>query len=318
MLVLKDLSIEIPGTNMHYIDLDSYGEPSEESALVYGYNNLHSNDLFDRIKSYKRKIYFNVTMPTEFCSDQNIYLDDKFDEIYTICPYSASWLNSVKDTDKYRFIWYPLDEKYTPPPQEKIFDVCYHGGIHGSKYVDMLNIISSFKYRYMTMTHGINQLTQSRVPLATDTNLSNEEKMLRISQCKISICFNNFLVRDERDLANIKSQPKWETNEAFRLAESSRMCPQIKSRVNEAAACNTLNLVEKDAWNVIEHFYEPDRHFLYFEDITDLQEKIFDISVNWDNYKHIAASAREHFVNNYTTERLYNRIKNNEDSSNWL
>ena len=315
MLVLKDLSLEIPGTNMHYIGLDEYSQPSEETVLLYGHHNLYSNKLFDEIKDFKRKIYFNVTMPTEFYSDHSIYLDDKFDEIYTICPYSVEWLNNIKDTDKYKFIWYPLDEKYMPPPQDKIFDVCYHGGIHGSKYIDMLKVMSDFNYRYMTMTHGINGLTQQYLQFATDTDLTHEDKLLRVAQCKISICFNSLPLTDGH-IDHIQLQPDWETNETFRLAESSHSCPQIKSRLNEAAASKTLNLVEKDSWNVIEHFYEPDKHFIYFEDLDDLQQKIFEITMDWDNYKQIAEEAHNHFLNNYTTKILYDRIKKNEDGSN--
>jgi len=85
--------------------------------------------------------------------------------------------------------------------------------------------------------------------------------------------------------------------------------PQIKSRFNEAAAAKTLNLVERDPWNVIEHFYEPNKHFIYFDDLNDLEEKIFEISVDWESYKHIAEEAHDHFINNYTTRHLYNRIK---------
>ena len=67
---------------------------------------------------------------------------------------------------------------------------------------------------------------------------------------------------------------------------------------------------------MIEHFYEPDKHFIYFEDLDDLQQKIFEITMDWDNYKQIAEEAHNHFLNNYTTKILYDRIKKNEDGSN--
>ena len=59
MLVLKDLSIEIPGTNMHYVDIDKYSSPSDDIVLLYGYNNLHSNQLFDKIKDFKKTQRFS-------------------------------------------------------------------------------------------------------------------------------------------------------------------------------------------------------------------------------------------------------------------
>lgn len=308
MIVLRDLSMEISGTNMHHVGLNSFSDHSDKEALLYGFNSLFSNDLFDTIDHYERKIFLNVTMPTEFFGDHDIYLDDKFDEIYTICPYSAKWLNDVKGTDKYKFVWYPLDEKYLPVSQDKPFDVCYHGGVHGEKYFKMLKIISAFNYRYMTMTHGINGLTQQCLPFATDIDLTHEDKLLRISQCKISICFNSLPLTD-RHIEFMKLQPNWEANRAFQHAESTGTCPQIKSRLNEAAACKTLNLVERDPWNVVEYFYEPEKHFIYFEDLEDLQQKIFEISADWNSYKHIAEGAYNHFVAHYTTKALYDKIK---------
>jgi len=317
MLVLKDLSLEIPGTNMHHIGLDAFSQPDEETVLLYGFNNLLSNDLFETIKHYKRKIYFNVTMPTEFCSYHDISLDDKFDQIYTICPYSVKWLNKIKNTDKYKFIWYPFQPNYTmDQAHNKPYDVCYHGGIHGKKYINMLKILSRFNYRYMSMTHGINSLTQQHLSFATETDLTHQQKIDVVAECKMSVCFNNFSVRAEHnDLQKIRSQPEWRYNEAFKASEILGLCPQIKSRFNEAAACKTLNLVERDPWNVVEYFYEPEKHFVYFDDLNDLQEKIFEISTSWDSYQHIAEEAHTHFLNNYTTEILYNRIKNNENHS---
>ena len=309
MLVLKDLSLEIPGTNTHYIGFDEYSQPSEDTVLLFGFNNLHSNKLFNEIKDFKRKIYFNVTMPTEFGGDHDISLDDKFDEIYTICPYSVEWLNEVKNTDKYKLAWYPFDPIGVDDAvgYNKTHDVCYHGGIHGNKYVEMLQVIGKFNYRFMSMTHGINNLTQQNLGFATDTDLSHWSKIDVISKCKMSVCFNNYPFRG--NIGALKSRPSWELNKAFQLIESHGLCPQIKSRLNEAAATKTLNLVERDPWNVVEHFYEPDKHFIYFDGLNDLEQKIFEISTNWEDYKHIADAANKHFLCNYTTSRLYNHIK---------
>ena len=87
--------------------------------------------------------------------------------------------------------------------------------------------------------------------------------------------------------------------------------------MNEAAACRTLNLVEEDHWNIAEKFYEPQKHFVYYNK-ENLSDKSLEIQDNWREYKVVAEAAHEHFINNYTTEKLYNRIKNNENDSNWI
>lgn len=310
MLILKDLSIEIPGTNTHFLKLDEMSSDSEHTALLYGYSNLENSTLFDKIKGYKRKVYLNVTMPTEFCSDQKTFADDKFDEVYTICPYSVKWLNEIKGYNKYKLTCYPFNENDRQGKSEKKYDVCYHGGLHSEKHVKMLETFQKFNYRYMSMTHGINELTSRFINYTTDRNLTNSEKLQRISESKISVCYNNFPVRNNSDLNNIKSRPNWRSNEAFKKAETDLVCPQFKSRVNEAAICGTLNLIERDSWNVIEHFYEPDKHFVYF-DRDSLEERISDILNNWASYEYMIDAARLH-SRRYSSQQLCKNIRSRE------
>ena len=313
MKIINNLKVEIPGTNTHYFHLEDYSVNTKDSVLIYGYDTLeHPPDL----SSYKKNTYLNVTMPTEFCSNQSIYADDLFDEIYTICPYSCDWLNELKNTNKYKCVWYPFNSKYIPAEKKKIYDVCYHGGIHGAKYSDMLNIISQFNYRFMSMTHSINPYTQKHLSYATDTNLTHQQKMDLITQTKISICYNNFRVRDSQDEYHIKSKPNWSRNKAFSEVGKSNIIPQIKSRFIEACVARTLNLVERDPWNIIEKWYEPDKHFVYFDSNSELQDKISEILSNWDDYNTIIDNAYNFSVTNYMCDNLIRRIKN-EDINNW-
>ena len=67
--------------------------------------------------------------------------------------------------------------------------------MHGAKYTEILNELLFFNYRYMTMTHGINGLTQQCIPFATDLNLTNDEKLERIAQCKMSVIMEECTVR---------------------------------------------------------------------------------------------------------------------------
>jgi hypothetical protein len=309
MIVIKDLSAEIPGTNTHYFDFDHLGKPNGNICLYYGYNNLFNSNI--PFTNDTKNIYFNVTMPTEFFSDQDIYLDDKFDKIYTICPYSVDWLNELKQTDKYHCIWYPFNSNHIPFHMfnhDKKFDICYHGGIHGIKYIEMLEIIKKFNYRYMSMTHGINPLTQNLLSgFATDLNLDNSEKLIRIAQCKISVCYNN-LPTDDRHIANATRLSDWEKNLAFKHLHDLRIAPQLKSRFIEAAMCKTLNLVEYDSWNVIEKWYEPDKDFIYFNGNDNLQSTIEWALNNWEQMQIIIENAYKK-SQQYSCQTLFERIK---------
>jgi hypothetical protein len=310
MRVIKDLSIEIPGTNTHYFKLDELSKDDGENVLLYGYVNLENDNNFNIVRDHKRKTYLNVTMPTEFCSSQPTNSDDKFDEIYGICPYTTKWLNEIKGVDKYRTTFYPFNELDIPKNTDKKYDVIYHGGIHGEKYTKMLDVMRKFNYRFASQTHGINGLTSQNLKYATNTNLTNQEKLNLISECKISICFNTFDIRNQSDIDNIKNRTDWNKNEAFKHIDDLMMAPQFKSRCNEAAFSKTLNLVKRDPWNLIEHYYETDE-FIYFDSFEDLEEKIREITNNWDKYSLIVEKAYIKSLN-YTTEKMYNMIKNKE------
>jgi spore maturation protein CgeB len=84
--------------------------------------------------------------------------------------------------------------------------------------------------------------------------------------------------------------------------------PQFKTRMVEAAACKTLMLMYKDNWNVIEEWFEPNKHFLYWETFEELESLIKDVSNNYEKYWHIVEAANEH-VQQYSIENLMNKIK---------
>ena len=315
MKVLKDLRVEIPGTNTHYFNFDELSDNKDcDTLFIYGYENLLNNSNDKEIKKYKKKIYFNVTMPTEFCSPQPTDADDKFDAIYTICPYSVEWLNKIKNTNKYKLAFYPFNSKDIPEPQEKIYDVCYHGGIHGPDYHTMLDIIELFNYRYMSITTGINSLTQYNLYRATNINLTHQDKLKVVAQSKISICYNTFDIY-KHNVEYIKSRKDWDQNYAFAFIDGIKKAPQFKSRFNEAAACRTLNLIKKDPWNVVERYYTPDEDFIYFNSNEELESKIKDILNNWGDYQQIIENAYQKSLS-YTTEKLFNFIQSENNGIN--
>ena len=311
MRIIENLSVEIPGTNTHYFDLSEFSNPTSKHSLYLGYSFLENQTNLNVSEDQGRVVYFNVTMPTEFCSPQPTDADKNFDEVWTICPYSVDWLNEISNTEKYKLAFYPINKSSFPEQSEKKYDVIYHGGLHGEKYVAMLNDMRGFNYRYASLSHGINGLTQKNLKHATDLNLSNDEKFKLISECKISIAHNTFEVRNVNDFNNIKSRTDWQKNEAWKHVEDLGIVPQFKSRVNEAAASRTLNLVKKDPWNVIEYYYRPDEDFVYYENDEDLRYTIKSILSNWDDYKPIVDNAYNKVVR-YTTDNLVKDIRENK------
>jgi hypothetical protein len=315
---MKNVSAEVPDANTHHFKLEEESNNCSNNALAYGYNSTSDANIQKIFLKYKRKIYFNNYSPTEFAQacDHNgktpIVYEDFFDEVYSICPYTNKWLNSLGFDRKYRDIFYPFNEKLIPKPTIKEYDVIYHGGIHGQEHLDCLEIMSRFNYRYCSMTHSINPLTQRCLRYATNTDLPFQEKINLVAKTKISICYNFAHIRPEH-IPNIKSWPKWDENEAFTEVDKWNIMPQFKTRMHEAAISKTLNLVLYDKWNIAEKYYKPNEEFIYFYNKNDLIDKIEDIVKNWDNYVPIVEKAYERSLN-YTTKKF---IKTIEENSEW-
>lgn len=313
MLILEDLSAEVADTNAYHWNLKDLSASSADTILTYGYNASSNQDFHKQYADFKRKIFFNNWAPCEFAQSKDhnnktaLDYDAFYDEIYSICPYSCEWLNNLNLGRDYKPIFYPFNKKIIPQQQSKIYDVIYHGGIHGIEHLNCLFVMSTFNYRYATMTHSINSQTMQCLPYATNTNLKFQEKINLIAQTKISICYNFVHVLPQH-IPIIESQPNWKQNKAFSEVGKWNIMPQFKTRAHEAAISRTLNLVQRDPWNIMEDYYEPEKEFLYFNNEVDLREKIKDIVDNWDSYQEIVENAYKKAMH-YTTDKFVDIIK---------
>ena len=199
-----------------------------------------------------------------------IQAEEHFDYVLTICP--VAWRNLNLSNAKY-IAFYPFLKKLFLQNQKK-YDVIYHGGIHGREHIMAIKVMRSFNYRFTSLDYGINPLTRKYLKYATDINLDFQEKITRISESKISICFNIIHV-SFRILKTLKSTIKillGQNSNSLKLVDIFKnypwigTLPQFKTRMHEAAISKTINLVYKDAWNVAEFYYEPNVEFIYFQD----------------------------------------------------
>jgi hypothetical protein len=153
-------------------------------------------------------------------------------------------------------------------------------------------------------------VSHNPVKYVTDYHVSYLDKLKINSQCKISVVANLLHISNPQlaleQANNIKRLPDWELNEAFKLIDYGFM-PQIKNRVIEAAATKSLVLVLKDDWNVIENFYTPDVHFLYFDNMNALKDKINECLSNWEYCEKIINNMFTYYMENYTMELFYKR-----------
>lgn len=310
MLIVKDMAGETPDGVNFYLNIDKHEVPSTNDVLMQGINCTWNFDIQNKYKDFESRKLLNLWQPCEFVFPQNEIGEDAlqqtkyFTKVYTICPYSAKWMNKMLGDEKHEAIFYPFGDDVIPERQEKIYDVVYFGGIHGIDHAECLQQISKFNYRFISQ--------QSYPPpyTPTDFNVSFKEKLDIVAKTKISVCYN-MLHFQEHHQYGIKQYDKWWENEAFAYMGDYGRAPQFKQRVHESAFSRTLILCKRDYWNLIEYYYEPNVDFIYFNDNSELEGLIRDILHNYKDYEKMIENAYNKSLN-YTSKNLYEHIKNNK------
>ena len=310
MLIVKDMAGETPDGVNFYLNIDKHEVPSTNDVLMQGINCTWNFDIQNKYKDFESRKLLNLWQPCEFVFPQNEIGEDAlqqtkyFTKVYTICPYSAKWMNKMLGDEKHEAIFYPFGDDVIPERQEKIYDVVYFGGIHGIDHAECLQQISKFNYRFISQ--------QSYPPpyTPTDFNVSFKEKLDIVAKTKISVCYN-MLHFQEHHQYGIKQYDKWWENEAFAYMDDYGRAPQFKQRVHESAFSRTLILCKRDYWNLIEYYYEPNVDFIYFNDNSELEGLIRDILHNYKDYEKMIENAYNKSLN-YTSKNLYEHIKNNK------
>jgi len=298
MRLLKDLSVEIFDTNSNHWNFESY-EKDDQNILAVGYNWVSKDIDLKKNNENTRIALFNNWAPCEYAQRDiqkgidAIHMEDKFDFILTICPYTAKWRNFNSSDKKYIYAFYPYSTHLIPAKLKKKYDVIYHGGIHGKEHLMAMRVMMDFNYRYISLDYGINSLTRRYLRYATDINLPFRDKIERIAETKISICFNLIHVSYKHfmNINTYRSILKENSNffDGLKLKGILKnypwigVLPQFKTRIHEAAISRCINLVYNDGWNVVEDYYEANKEFIYFNNEQDLREKIIHILNNWNS-----------------------------------
>lgn len=293
MKIAINISGEYNDVIIHYLieDLIKYDDNSNEEVLFLGYNTSRDEKLKNKYSGYKKRVYLNWEAPCAFLSSNTCIDDQKyFTHIYSICPYTSEWLNNEMET-KFISIPFPISLntfKNIVWEKEKEFDVIYTGTLFNSSYYEIIDTIKKFKHIFTSLVdypHPYNP---------THMNVGCVDKWKLMSKSKINVGINqaHFQPTSTRYISNVKTYNGWEKNVAFAQIHSG-IIPQFKSRITEAMGLKTLNLVKRDNWNVIENWFKPDVHFIYWDDKNDLNEKINYITNNYGQFKHIIDNAYE-------------------------
>lgn len=271
-----------------------------------------SADEMQRIKR-KKVIRLEFEEPNKFfLGDRQDGYDCDFHKVFTLCPYTAEWMNARQGVQRREPIFFPFNELYTPARQDKAYDVIYTGHIVAKPVLRDVEILSRFNYRFVS---------NSSHPLVTDHRASYEQKMDLIAKTRITLV-HNLLYPKPYHLLNIWRYPGWRSHGAFSQIpaplnvasyfrhRADMMVPQLKSRVFEAAFGRSLILCKRDPFNVIERYFVPGEEFAYYEQ-GRLEETIRGILASYSHYEAVAERAFERAQREYSTRAFFDKyIKN--------
>lgn len=240
-------------------------------------------------------VYFDLEEPSSSLDDYPRIQDNNFNLVLSICPYTCDYLNSNYSNNRI-FTFFPFNEDYIIHSSEKKYDVIYTGQVHADKISSYLEVISSFNYKAISFTNH---------KFATDINVDYNTKLRLLSESRVSV-IHNLIFPQPHHIQNIKSAKNFGKNKAFEYVDEG-IYPQLKSRSFEAAFCKTLMLVQRDKWNIVEHFFEPNTDFLYFDSAEEMRYIIDDVCKNYAMYESIIENAFNKAIQFYTTRHFYSR-----------
>ena len=322
MLIIEDMEGHYSDALEHHYDYSRFTNKGKESDTVFlhGMGCIEKSQYKIDFKNYEKKVYFNYEQPCALYGDNafNIRIstdvDKFFDKIYTACPYTAKWINDIEKENRFEIACHPFNEKeIVSEKEEKEYDTLYWGNIHNLMHQQIVNTISNYRYNFLTLGPNYwglrDDVSKQTESLITGNNMPRQKMWSLIRKTKINIIVN-LLFLNPKQIDNIKKLDNWERNEAFSHLELG-IIPQQKTRAIESAINKCLMLVRRDPWNVIEHWFEPDVDFIYYDDEEGLIHKINHILLNWDSYNDMIEHAFQKVVNNYTTKQLIHRMQKN-------
>ena len=268
-----------------------------------------SDSEIERIKK-KKVARLEFEEPNKFFigEDFNSY-DNDFYKIFTICPYTADFINAQQGNQRRVSIFFPFNDRHIPQTTVKEYDIIYTGHLHPKPILHDVKLMSRFNYRLVS---------NSNHNLVTDRGVGYEEKIKLIAQSRITLV-HNLLYPTFSHLRNVWGYPQWQDNLAFSqlptpwkisrffLNKAAIMVPQLKSRPFEAAFSKSLILCKKDPFNVIENYFEPGKEFIYYEE-GKLIETISTILQSYDDYQPIIERAFDRAKNEYTSEVFFKKF----------
>lgn len=317
MRVITDHARTYPEDPARHFDFARFaGQTAGDFAFFAG---LFDFKALDSVPADKQVVFLELEEPNRFlvpasaADFHHLDRDERFAKVFTLCPFTADWLNRRHGDERWAPSFFPFNERHTPAPCAKEFDVIYTGGVHAAGIERLIHDLAPFNFRFVS---------QLRHPAVTDFNCSYHEKLSLIARSRVTLVHNQLFVTRQQ-IENVARHPRWRENVAFAqlplpgspellaaAPDQTWPAPQLKSRLFEAAFCRSLILCQRDPWNLVERFFTPGEEFVYFEP-GRLAETLRAVLADYPRHAAIAERAHQRAVREYSTTAFFTKFLRN-------
>jgi len=304
-----------------YFNFNRFSRDDDGKVLFHGMGCIEKPQYKERYKNYSKKAFINMEHPAAWYGGNVEYahrsanMDKYFQKIFTICPYTCEWLNSLHKRNIFIPTYQPFNEEYVvKEKEEKICDVIYWGHVSSPTHLSFIDAMKDFKYNFLSLgSHEWASEFRNRgyEKYITHINIPRVQMWDILRKTKICLITNHAYITPQH-INNVKSFRDWQKCEAFSHVDDGWV-PQYKTRMIESAVSKTLMLVKRNPWNIGARWFEPDKEFIYFDRDEELPSLIEHISSNWHQYEEIVENAFIKATTKYTVKNFINFVKENLD-----
>ena len=260
----------------------------------------------DNLNPNTTNIYFDLEMPNMWLNPETRkiveYREKVFDKLFSINPHIVENRNKQLGDEKWVYSWFPVNEEDIADDFTKEYDI-FGSWLWGSN--PLLNqVLRPITIKYWDSYCGVH----AGNPLNSQTGVDYHTKLKLNAKSKITLSFNcqYIMPRYQEEAEYLKKCGiiDYHLDPIFKRTSYS----QHKSRNIDGFLGKSIVLVYKDGDNIIEDFWTPDKHFIYYESYNELEEKIDYILNNYSEFEDMINETFEFTKKNYTTKAWYDRF----------
>ena len=254
-------------------------------------------------------IFLDLEVPNQLCAKdakhRNRILDreTKFDKILAINPFICKIRNDALGEEKYIHVFYPvINEKNILQNFEKKYDLYFTGNVGqtASVFSKLFFPLLMGVSNHVVVGGGQGEESKFNFNLKS---VDFYEKFMINASSKVSLTYD--IQSNPSRFAYMKSSP---------IHIPWKVCPwgdpywvQYKARTFDAFFSKSISLHYKDDYKIMENFCEPNKHFIYFENKKDFEEKYNHIINNYESYQPMIEETYQYAVDNFTLEAFFKK-----------